>query len=62
MSLFWLLRARGESAEVVLGIRKRGGVFEAHAWTRTQRGLVGDSPEAIADFQTIMTLGKREQL
>jgi len=62
MILLWLLRARGESAEVVLGVRKRAGVFEAHAWTVSERGLVGDQPEAIAEFETMMTSGKQEQL
>jgi hypothetical protein len=58
MVLLWLLRTRGESAEVVLGVRKRAGVFEAHAWTVTERGPVGDQPEAIADFETLMTSGR----
>jgi len=55
MVLLWLLRTRGESAEVVLGVRKRAGVFEAHAWTISERGLIGDQPEAIAEFETLMT-------
>ena len=58
MVILWLLRTRGESAEVVLGVRKRAGVFEAHAWTVTERGPVGDQPEAIADFETLMTSGR----
>lgn len=62
MVLLWLLRARGESAEVVLGVRKRAGIFEAHAWTVSERGLVGDQPEAIAEFEMLMTSGKQEQL
>ncbi len=55
MVLLWLLRTRGESAEVVLGVRKRAGVFEAHAWTIAERGLIGDRPEVIAEFETLMT-------
>jgi hypothetical protein len=58
MVLLWLLRTRGESAEVVLGVRKRAGVFEAHAWTVTERGPAGDQPEAIADFETLITSGR----
>jgi hypothetical protein len=58
MMLFWLLRARGEFAELVLGVRKRAGTFEAHAWTLSERGLVGEQPEAIADFHPLMTFGK----
>ncbi len=53
MVLLWLLRARGESGEVVLGVRKRGGVFEAHAWTLSERGPIGDQPEALADFERL---------
>ena len=61
MVLLWLLRARGESAEVVLGVRKRAGIFEAHAWTVSERGLVGDRPEVIAEFETLTTSGTQER-
>ena len=60
--LFWLLRARGESAELVFGIRKREGNFEAHAWTVSERGLIGDSEAAIAEFHPMMSFGKEERL
>jgi len=60
--LFWLLRARGESAELVFGVRKREGSFEAHAWTVSERGLVGDSEAAIAEFHPMMSFGKEERL
>jgi len=60
--LFWLLRARGESAQLVFGIRKRAGSFEAHAWTVSERGLVGDSEAAIAEFHPMMSFGKEERL
>jgi len=62
MTLLWLLRTRGEFAEVILGVRKRAGVFEAHAWTVSERGLIGDQPEAIAEFETLMSSGKPGQL
>jgi Transglutaminase-like superfamily len=52
--LLWMLQARGENAELVLGVRKRAGNFEAHAWTRSERGLVGEGSDAIADF-AVMT-------
>jgi hypothetical protein len=61
MVLLWLLRTRGESAEVILGVRKRAGVFEAHAWTLSERGPVGDQPETIAEFETLTTSGKQGQ-
>ena len=61
MMLLWLIRARGESAELVLGVRKRAGNFEAHAWTVSEQGLIGDQAEAVADFAVIMSLGTEEQ-
>ncbi len=62
MMLLWLLRARGESAEVVLGVRKRAGSFEAHAWTVSEQGLIGEKPEAIAEFAVITSSVKQAQL
>jgi hypothetical protein len=62
MVRLWLLRARGESAEVVLGVRKRAGVFEAHAWTLSEGVPVGEHPDALADFETMMTSTTSEQL
>jgi hypothetical protein len=62
MILLWLLRARGESAEVVLGVRKRAGNFEAHAWTVSERGLIGERPEAIAEFAVMTTSANPDQL
>jgi hypothetical protein len=61
MTLLWLLRARGESAEVVLGVRKVAGRFESHAWTISERRLIGDRPEAIAQFQVIASSGEPER-
>jgi hypothetical protein len=57
MLMLWLLRTRGERAEVVLGVRKRAGAFEAHAWTRSEAGIVGEAPDAIADFTVMTTSG-----
>ncbi len=57
MALLWLLRTRGEPAELVLGVRKRGGNFEAHAWTLAGQGLVGEPREAIAEFAVMTTSG-----
>jgi hypothetical protein len=57
MLMLWLLRTRGERAEVVLGVRKRAGAFEAHAWTRSEAGIIGEPPEAIASFAVMTTSG-----
>lgn len=61
MALLWLLRTRGESAEVVLGVRKRGEHFEAHAWTLSEQGLIGEHAEAIAEFAVLTSSGTNEQ-
>jgi hypothetical protein len=62
MVLLWLLRTRGQYAEVVLGVRKRSGGFEAHAWTESAQGPVGDEPESIEDFAVLTSSGRQEQL
>jgi len=61
MALLWLLRTRGESAEVVLGVRKRGEQFEAHAWTLSEQGLIGEHAEAIAEFAVLTSSGTYKQ-
>ena len=53
MMMLWLLRARGERAELVLGVRKRAGNFEAHAWTVSGQEPIGESAEAIEQFNVI---------
>ena len=62
LAILWLLRSRGEQAEVVLGVRKRSGVFEAHAWTVSERRLFGDRAEIIADFEALTTSRSGQQL
>lgn len=57
MLMLWLLRTRGERAEVVLGVRKRAGKFEAHAWTRSDAGIIGEPADAIADFAVMTSSG-----
>ena len=58
----WLLRCRGVSAEIVLGVRKRAGLFEAHAWTVSERGLEGERPDEIASYTSLVTSGELERL
>jgi len=62
MALLWLLRTRGEPAELVLGVRKRGGNFEAHAWTLSEQGLIGEPWEAIAEFAVMTSSGTSRPL
>lgn len=45
----------------MLGVRKRAGVFEAHAWAMSERGLIGDRPERVAEFETLTTSGSQDQ-
>jgi len=59
IAMMWLLRARGEVAELRLGVRKRAGAFEAHAWTESGGEVLADRPEAVAEFRTLTTLGKQ---
>ena len=56
--MVWMLRARGEEAELRLGVRKRAGAFEAHAWTTSGGEVLADRPDAVAEFRTLTTMGK----
>jgi hypothetical protein len=59
LMLLWLLRANGLPAELLLGVRKRAGAFEAHAWTVSGGEVLGERPEAVAEFRTLSTIGKQ---
>ncbi len=43
--LWWLLRREGLDAQVVLGARKEGGRFEAHAWVEAGGAVLNDRPD-----------------
>ena len=58
LMMMWMLRARGEPAELRLGVRKRAGAFEAHAWTVSEGEVLADRPEAVAEFSPLTTIGK----
>lgn len=44
---FWLLRARQEPAELLIGVAKDGGLFQSHAWIE-QRGLTIDAGHELS--------------
>jgi hypothetical protein len=46
LAVWWLLRRRGITSDLRLGVRKAGGSFEAHAWVE-HAGLVLNDPQDI---------------
>ncbi|MEK9500060.1 lasso peptide biosynthesis B2 protein [Gaopeijia maritima] len=38
---------------VRVGVRRRGGAFEAHAWLELEGRVVGDTAEHVADFTVL---------
>jgi hypothetical protein len=54
--LFWLVKARGEPVELLIGVSKDATLFQAHAWVETQGRVIGDRPEMTARFATIHRL------
>jgi hypothetical protein len=57
--LFWLLMARGEPAEILIGVSKETSHLEAHAWIETQGKVVGDSAAVIGRFATLLRLSAK---
>ena len=58
MALRDLLLAAGiEGASIRVGVRRREGQFEAHAWVRWGDMLLGDRPEFITQFTEVDDLG-----
>ena len=52
--LFWLLKARGEPAELLIGVSKEASAIESHAWIETQGRVMGDSQEMTRRFATFL--------
>ena len=46
--LFWLLKARGEPAELLIG------VLDAHAWIETRGRVIGDTANMTRSFATLL--------
>jgi hypothetical protein len=51
--LFWLLSAREERVELVVGVDRPDGRFRSHAWVEVARG---GTPEAPTSFAPILRL------
>jgi Transglutaminase-like superfamily len=52
--LFWLLKARGEPAELLIGISKAAGTLRSHAWIELRRRVIGDHPQIIRRFAILL--------
>lgn len=50
MMLWWLLRRRGVATELRIGVRKRDGRFEAHAWIELEGRVLNDAPDVKTRF------------
>ncbi len=54
--LFWLLKARGEPVELLIGVNKETAALQAHAWIETQGRVLGDSPANTGCFATLLRI------
>jgi hypothetical protein len=55
--LLWLMRARGEPAELLVGAaRSRGTELEGHAWIEIRGQLFADSPAFTDRYSTFLRL------
>ena len=50
LALWWLLRCRGITSELRIGVAKDGGEFAAHAGVEYGGTVINDSPESIQRF------------
>ncbi len=51
---FWLLRIRGESAELLIGVSREASVLHAHAWIEAPERTVGESAETAGRFTPLL--------
>lgn len=55
--LLWLMRARGEPAELLVGAaRSRGTDLEGHAWIEIRGRLFADNPALTGRYSTFLRL------
>jgi hypothetical protein len=52
--LFWLLKARGEQAELLIGVRKNGQVLNSHAWVESQGKIIADTVAMTGGFASLL--------
>jgi Transglutaminase-like superfamily len=54
LNLFWLLLARGEPVQLLIGVRKEGAVLNSHAWVESHERVFGDREESTVSFATLL--------
>jgi len=52
--ILWLLKARGQPAELLVGVNKEDSLFHAHAWIETEGRVIGDRPEMTEQFAILL--------
>jgi transglutaminase superfamily protein len=54
LSLFWLLKARGQQVELLIGVRKEGALLNGHAWIESQGKIIADTLPMTSGFATLL--------
>lgn len=54
LALFWLLKARGEMPELLIGVCKEASALNSHAWIETRGIVLSDSREITGRFVTLL--------
>jgi len=52
--MFWLLKARGEPASLLIGVRKMASTLESHAWIEAEEKVMGDSAKMTGRFVPLL--------
>jgi len=55
LTIWWLLRRQRLSASLCIGVRKRQGQFEAHAWAEHHSRVLNDDAEIAMQFSPLGT-------
>jgi len=57
LALHQWLRGEGTPSSMDIGVARRGGALQAHAWVHVGGVLVGDSDNDVAPFATLQAAG-----
>ena len=52
--VFWLLKSRGEAAELFVGVRREVSALHSHAWIESRGRILIDSPETAGSYATLL--------
>jgi hypothetical protein len=52
--LFWLLKARGEPAELLAGVRKENTTTTGHAWLEREGQIIADNLTETSRFVPVV--------